>query len=72
VKFVQAGKAASLPLITKGDGLKMRAGDVVEVGTPGGGGYGDPGRRGSDRVDYDLKQGYVLPARQTADARYDR
>lgn len=60
VKFVQGGKAASLPLITKGDGLKMRAGDVVNVGTPGGGGYGDPARRGKDRVDYDIKQGYVL------------
>lgn len=70
VKFVQAGKAAGLPLITKGDGLKMRAGDIVKVGTPGGGGYGDPCRRDSERVEYDLKQGYVLP--QPADADHGR
>lgn len=67
VKFVQAGKTAGLPLITKGDGLKMRAGDVVKVGTPGGGGYGDPCRRDSERVEYDLKQGYVLPQPANAD-----
>jgi N-methylhydantoinase B len=36
----------------------MQAGDVIEVYTPGGGGYGDPARRSTLARENDIRQGY--------------
>ncbi len=36
----------------------MQAGDSVRVGTPGGGGYGDPARRDPAAVQEDVRLGY--------------
>ena len=48
---------------SKDQGVLMRAGDVIEVETPGGGGYGDPGRRSADAVAQDVAKGYFPPPR---------
>ena len=52
---------------SKGDGYELAAGDWVEVRTPGGGGYGDPGARDAALVDRDVTRGYISRARAAAD-----
>lgn len=42
----------------KGDGFKLEAGDTIQVRTPGGGGYGDPGERAPERIEADLRREY--------------
>ncbi len=42
--------------------LTLECGDVVEIATPGGGGWGDPRRRRRDAVARDLEDGLVTPA----------
>ncbi|AUL46252.1 methylhydantoinase [Bordetella trematum] len=44
--------------ISKDQGIVMQAGDVIEVYTPGGGGYGDPALRAPQAIAYDQRQGY--------------
>jgi N-methylhydantoinase B len=44
--------------LSKDQNIAIRAGDRVEVMTPGGGGYGDPARRESAAIERDLKRGY--------------
>jgi N-methylhydantoinase B len=39
----------------------LRAGDVFRLDTPGGGGYGDPLARPAERVQADLREGFVSP-----------
>jgi N-methylhydantoinase B len=46
------------PHISKDQDISMKAGDVVEVFTPGGGGYGDPAKRAQELIEYDGRQGY--------------
>ena len=55
---VQGGVAAALPHVSKGDGFVLRSGDVVQVRTPGGGGYGSPLERDRALVARDLRRGY--------------
>lgn len=59
VKTIRGGTSGALPLVTKGDGLKLAAGDRIEVGTPGGGGFGAPRMRSAICVENDVAQGYV-------------
>ena len=40
----------------------LKQGDTVSLGTPGGGGHGDPGRRDPRAVDRDVTEGYVTHA----------
>jgi len=47
------------PLKSKAEHILMRRGDRVTVQTPGGGGYGDPGRRDPERDAFDRLLGYV-------------
>ena len=54
---------------SKGDGYELAAGDWVEVCTPGGGGYGDPGARDAALVDRDVTRGYISRARAAAGLR---
>jgi N-methylhydantoinase B len=62
----QAGAAGEVAL---GDGTRLHAkslvdlgaGDTVHVNLPGGGGYGDPFQRDSQRVLWDVIEGYITP-----------
>ena len=44
--------------LSKEQDIPLRAGDRVSVGTPGGGGYGDPFERDPDLVTNDVRLGY--------------
>jgi N-methylhydantoinase B len=53
------GETAYTPLhLSKDQDLHLDAGDVIEVSTPGGGGFGNPLRRAPDRVARDVARGY--------------
>lgn len=47
--------------LSKDQGLRLQAGDRVEVMTPGGGGYGDPLARERALVARDVARGYYTP-----------
>jgi N-methylhydantoinase B len=47
--------------LSKDQGLRLQAGDRVEVMTPGGGGYGDPLARDRALVARDVARGYYTP-----------
>lgn len=44
--------------LSKDQGIAIAAGDRVEVGTPGGGGFGNPKNRSIERIQSDLDNGY--------------
>ena len=46
------------PHLSKDQGIRLQAGEAVRVSTPGGGGYGDPGRRDHRLIARDVDQGY--------------
>jgi N-methylhydantoinase B len=46
------------PHLSKEQDIALKAGDRVRVGTPGGGGYGDPFQRDVDLVLRDVAVGY--------------
>jgi N-methylhydantoinase B/oxoprolinase/acetone carboxylase alpha subunit len=46
---------------SKFSGVTLRAGDQVKILMPGGGGYGDPKARDSDRIRRDIEEGFVSP-----------
>ena len=54
----QDGKAHVPPHLSKEQDIPLVAGDRVEVGTPGGGGYGDPLTRDPQQVLRDIAMGY--------------
>ncbi len=48
-----------IPLhLSKDQGIAITAGDRVEVGTPGGGGFGNPKNRSIEKIQSDLDNGY--------------
>jgi N-methylhydantoinase B len=53
--------------IGKIDVLHLEPGDVLRVGTQGGGGHGDPLEREPERVLADVRAGFVSPARARED-----
>ncbi|NKE44312.1 methylhydantoinase [Roseomonas frigidaquae] len=54
--------STTIPLhLSKDQGLQLRAGDRVEVMTPGGGGYGNPRDRDPALVARDVRRGYYTP-----------
>ena len=55
------GKPYIPPHLSKDQGIEMRAGDTVEVMTPGGGGYGDPRERDPRLRERDRLRGYYPP-----------
>lgn len=57
--------------LSKDQGIAIEAGDRVEVGTPGGGGYGDPAKRRHDKLQADLANGYYTE-QQIKDSYGDR
>ncbi|MBN7777860.1 hydantoinase B/oxoprolinase family protein [Nitratireductor aquimarinus] len=58
----QDGAAHVPPHLSKEQDIPLKAGDRVAVGTPGGGGYGDPLRRAPDSVLQDVALGYYTAA----------
>ncbi|MBU8539346.1 hydantoinase B/oxoprolinase family protein [Falsiroseomonas tokyonensis] len=66
VKLHRGGQT-TIPLhLSKDQGLQLRAGDRVEVMTPGGGGYGDPRARDPALVARDVRRGYYTPEQAKA------
>jgi N-methylhydantoinase B len=51
--------------LSKEQDILLRAGDRVQVGTPGGGGYGDPVERDRELVRRDVELGYYTPEQAT-------
>jgi N-methylhydantoinase B len=61
VRIVRGGVPYSPPHRSKDQGIEIGAGDVIEVTTPGGGGFGDPLCRRPERVARDVARGYYTP-----------
>jgi N-methylhydantoinase B len=55
----QDGRTYTSPHWSKDEDLAVKAGDLVTVRTPGGGGYGDPLERDPALVRRDVVRGYV-------------
>jgi N-methylhydantoinase B len=62
VRVLHGGSAYEPPHLSKDQDIHLDAGDVIEVSTPGGGGYGDPFRRAPERVARDVGRGYYTRA----------
>lgn len=58
VTVVRDGQAHVPAHLSKEQDIPMKAGDRVRVGTPGGGGYGDPRQRDAEAVRRDVELGY--------------
>jgi N-methylhydantoinase B len=56
------GEAYVPPHLSKDQDIAIKAGDRVDVGTPGGGGYGNPFERDPARVLQDVSYGYYTSA----------
>ena len=46
------------PHLSKDQGIALGVGDVIEVSTPGGGGYGEPAQRPVAQIERDIMRGY--------------
>ncbi len=62
VKLHRDGVTTTPEHLSKDQGLRLAAGDSVEVMTPGGGGYGDPTTRERALVARDVARGYYSAA----------
>jgi N-methylhydantoinase B len=62
VTVFRGGEAHVPPHLTKEQDIRLTAGDRVQVGTPGGGGYGDPLTRDPALVLHDVAMGYYTAA----------
>ena len=58
VTVFRNGEAHVPKHLSKEQDIPLKAGDRVRVGTPGGGGYGDPRRRDPELVRRDVAMGY--------------
>jgi len=58
VTVFRDGVAHVPPHLSKEQDIPLKAGDRVRVGTPGGGGYGDPLKRDRALVEHDVAMGY--------------
>jgi N-methylhydantoinase B len=56
---VNAGQASERPLSTKAYNVPVAAGDLVEIRSPGAGGYGDPRQRDAAALARDVRDGRV-------------
>ena len=55
----KAGRTVYVPAhLSKDQDIPIGAGDLIEVSTPGGGGFGEPFRREPERVAQDVASGY--------------
>ena len=69
VTVFRNGEAHVPPHLSKEQDIALKAGDRVRVGTPGGGGYGDPFARDADLVRRDVALGYYTPERSRREIR---
>ncbi|MFO1038298.1 MAG: hydantoinase B/oxoprolinase family protein [Geminicoccaceae bacterium] len=59
IRVVYADGAVHVPEhLSKEQGIRLRAGDSIEVTTPGGGGYGDPVERDPTLIERDRRRNY--------------
>lgn len=68
VTFVTSGKSWKPPLRSKQEKEPLSAGDSLRVGSPGGGGWGNPLERPLSTVELDLNRGLISP--ETAQEKY--
>ena len=61
VTVIRDGEEHVPPHLSKEQDIALKAGDRVRVGTPGGGGYGDPRERDPQAVRHDVAMGYYTP-----------
>ncbi len=66
VRVHRDGEVFTPPHLSKDQNIAIRAGDRVEVMTPGGGGYGDPRARDPALVARDVARGYYTPEQAEA------
>ncbi|HHZ07919.1 MAG TPA: methylhydantoinase [Rhizobiales bacterium] len=62
VTVFRSGVPHTPPHLSKEQDIPLKAGDRVRVGTPGGGGYGDPLKRDRELVRRDVALGYYTAA----------
>ena len=66
VRIVRDGTAYTPPHLSKDQDIHLHGGDLIEVSTPGGGGFGNPFLRAPELVARDVAKGYYT--RQQAEA----
>jgi len=62
VRIMRDGVAYVPPHLSKDQSIALNEGDVIEVSTPGGGGYGEPGMRSKESIERDIARGYYTRA----------
>ena len=60
--FRTFGEAFGVACNAKFSGIVLKRGDIIRETIPGGGGYGSPLERGFERIEEDLRQGYLSVA----------
>ena len=58
VRIMRGGEAYVPAHLSKDQNITLAAGDVIEVSTPGGGGYGEPAGRSRAEIERDITRGY--------------
>jgi N-methylhydantoinase B len=58
VRIMRDGQPYVPPHLSKDQSIALSEGDVIEVSTPGGGGYGEPGKRSKESIERDIGRGY--------------
>lgn len=66
VRVDRDGERYTPPHLSKDQGIEVGEGDFIHVSTPGGGGYGDAGRRDPALIARDLRLGYYTEAQAVA------
>ncbi|MEP7240319.1 MAG: hydantoinase B/oxoprolinase family protein [Devosia sp.] len=61
IRVIREHVTETLPHVSKGADIPLRASERVEVRTPGGGGYGPAGERPTDLSERDARRGYTPP-----------
>src|SRR5215468_7410804 len=62
VQVTQGNATYRPPHLSKDQDIHIKAGDVVRVSTPGGGGFGDPAKRRPEAIARDIARGYYSEA----------
>jgi N-methylhydantoinase B len=58
VRIIRDGTAYTPPHLSKDQDIRLHGGDLIEVSTPGGGGFGNPFLRAPELVARDVAKGY--------------
>jgi len=68
VRIMRDGKPYVPEHLSKDQSIALGEGDVIEVSTPGGGGYGEPEKRSKESIERDIARGYYT--REEAEKMY--